>query len=252
MNFHRREDSHAHSLETLDMLYGYDDFMESISTMVDLGCGYGLDLEWWASRTTRDENPIPLNIKCMGVDMLDKLGVAGKYPNINYQRCDFEGKIEPFKDKKFDLLWCHDAFQYVINPLETLKRWRDIANDDAMLVIIVPQTTNVQFKDLDFVQPNGCYYHHTLPSLIHMLAINGWDCRDGFFLKHPSDPWIHAVVYKSTQEPMDPKTTTWYELAERNLLPLSACAGIGRHGYLRQQDLFLPWLDKNSRAYNKQ
>ena len=54
--------SHAHSQQTLNALYEYDDFMESIATMVDLGCGTGLDLEWWATRTTRDDNPQPLNI----------------------------------------------------------------------------------------------------------------------------------------------------------------------------------------------
>lgn len=252
MIFHRPEDSHSHSLQTLDLLYGYDDFMESIATMVDIGCGPGLDLEWWATRTTRDDDPMPLNIRCTGVDLLDRCPAANRQPNINYQRCDFETKIPTYKDRKFDLLWCHDAFQYAVDPLGTLARWRDIASDDAMLVIIVPQTTNIQFKDLDFIQPNGCYYHHTLPSLIHMLAINGWDCKDGFFLKRPEDPWLHAVVYKSSQGPLDPRTTTWYELAERNLLPESACAGISRYGYLRQQDLFLPWLDRNSRAYNKQ
>jgi hypothetical protein len=44
---------------------------------------------------------------------------------------------------------------------------------------------------------------------------------------------------------MDPKTTTWYELAEKNLLPETATASVQRHGYVRQQDLVLAWIDKS-------
>ncbi len=97
------EKSHAHSLETLNILYEYDDFMESINTLVDLGCGQGLDLEWWATRTTRDDNPKPLNIKCTGVDILSSLPVAKKYPNITYQLLDFE-EIIP-SPKKINLMY---------------------------------------------------------------------------------------------------------------------------------------------------
>jgi len=37
--------SHAHSLETLTALYEYDDFMQSIGIMADMGYGNGYDLE---------------------------------------------------------------------------------------------------------------------------------------------------------------------------------------------------------------
>jgi hypothetical protein len=114
-----------------------------------------------------------------------------------------------------------------------------------MLAIVVPQTTNIFQRQFAFEQHSGCYYHHTLVSLIHMLAVAGWDCRSGFFLKRPTDNWVHAVVYKSTQPPMDPKQTNWYQLSEKNLLPESADKSIQSHGYLRQQDLVVPWLDKS-------
>jgi hypothetical protein len=78
-----------------------------------------------------------------------------------------------------------------------------------------------------------------------MLSTAGWDCRAGFFKKNSHDPWLHAVVYKSSHEPMNPRTTTWYELADRKLLPESADACINRHGELRQQELMVPWLDKS-------
>lgn len=251
MSFARPEDSHAHSLQTLNLLYEYDDFMISVGTMIDLGCGSGLDVEWWATRTTRDDPPEPLRIRCMAVDHGSRPSTADRTPGITFQQIDFETSIQTFKKTGFDMLWCHDSFQYAIDPLGTLAKWRNIANDNAMLAIIVPQSTNLQHKALDFSQTNGCYYHHTLVSLIHMLAVNGWDCRDGFFLKKPDDPWLHAIVYKSKHKPLDVRTTTWYDLAERDLLPESAVAGINRHGFLRQEDLVLPWLDKNLRSYSK-
>ena len=76
-----------------------------------------------------------------------------------------------------------------------------------------------------------------------MLAIAGWDCAGGFFQETPNDPCIHAVVYKGAQEPQDPRKTSWYDLAENNLLPESAAKSVNAHGYLRQQDLTVPWLD---------
>lgn len=243
--FRNAEESHAHSLHTLNALYEYDDFMASIDTMVDLGCGSGADLEWWATRTTRDEMPQSLNIDCIGIDTTPKLSMARKYSNITYQSVDFETDIHPKKDKLFDVLWCHDAFQYAINPISTLSRWWHIASDGAMLALVLPQTTNFAKRQHAFTQPSGVYYHHTLVSLIHMLAIAGWDCAGGFFKKQANDPWLHAVVYKSQHHPMNPKITSWYELAEKKLLPESAEQCINRFGELRQQELLLPWLDKS-------
>ena len=49
-------DSHQHSLETLNLIANYDDFMDSITTICDMGCGVGLDLAWWATKTYLDEN----------------------------------------------------------------------------------------------------------------------------------------------------------------------------------------------------
>jgi trans-aconitate methyltransferase len=97
------KDSHRHSLETLNQLQEYDEFMESIQTVVDLGCGAGLDLEWWATRTTREDFPKPLNIQCTGVDIHTELPIAKAYTNITYQRTDFEETIYP--PKKINLMF---------------------------------------------------------------------------------------------------------------------------------------------------
>ena len=250
MTFRNAEDSHAHSLDILNLLYEYDDFMESVGTVVDLGCGSGLDLEWWATRTTRDDEPTPLNIRCFGVDQQESLKLAKKYPNITYQQTDFETTIHPPKTK-FDVLWCHDAFQYAVDPIKTLSNWWSIAADSAMLSIIVPQTTNFVERQHNFESHSGCFYHYTLVNLIYMLATAGWDCKSGFFLRPINENWVHAIVYKSPQAPMDPKKVSWHQLRELGLLPDSVDKSIMSHNYVRQQDLTLPWIDHSLNWYGR-
>lgn len=251
MKFVTPQEGNRHSLQTLDALYRYEDFMESICTMVDLGCGSGDDLMWWATRTTQEDNPKPLNIQCTGVDITSSLAESTRHPNLVFYHQDFEEPV-PTTKGTYDVLWCYDAFQYCLNPIKTLSQWWYMASDSAMLALIIPQTTNISQKQLAFTQPDRCYYHHTLVSLIHHLAVSGWDCQSGFFLKKPTDPWIHAVVYKSQHKPLDPKTTSWHDLHELGLLPASASASVYAHNELRQQDLILPWLDKSLSILAKQ
>jgi SAM-dependent methyltransferase len=242
MTFAHPEDSHLHSLQVLDQLYKYDDFMASIKTVLDLGCGAGDDLAWWATRSTRDENPKPLNIQCTGIDLAPELSLTKQHDNVFYQPVDFESTISPTPDG-FDVLWCHDSFQYAQAPVKTLSNWWHLASPGAMLYLAVPVTQRIHRGQLDYYLPPGSYYHYTMVSLIHMLATAGWDCRGGFFRQAPLDPWIHAVVYKGAHKPQDPKTTTWHALSELKLLPESADRSVYAHNYLRQQDLVVPWLD---------
>ena len=242
--FANAEESHAHSLQTLNLIYEYDDFMESIGAVVDMGCGTGLDLEWWATRTTRDDTPRPLNIRCLGVDVLPELSIAHKYLNIQYHKQQFEEPTTIHKSK-FDVIWCHDAFQYVIDPFATLAKWWNMLNNDGMLVLILPQTVNIEFNVQAFDQRDGCYYNWTMVSLLHTLATSGFDCAGGFFKKQTADPWLHAVVYKSKHTPKDPRTTKWWDLIEAGLLPETVANSFSKNGQVRQRDLVLPWLDRN-------
>ena len=249
--FNSPKASHEHSLETLNMLYDYDDFMLSIDTLLDAGCGLGLDLEWWATRTTREESPEPLNIKCTGWDSYhQKIPIATKYQNITYMQQNFETPTRPER-YSYDVIWCHDAFQYAINPIGTLRNFYHMLSPGGMLALCLPQSTNIEFHKQEYNQFDGVFYNHTLVSLIHMLAVNGFDCKNGFFKKLPDDPWLNVVVYKSDIEPMDSLTTRWYDLAEAGLLPVSAETGINKVGHLRQRDLVLPWLNRSNIDYSR-
>ena len=79
-----------------------------------------------------------------------------------------------------------------------------------------------------------------------MLAVNGFDCRDAYLLKKFQDPWIDIAVYKSDVKPMDPSTTSWYDLIDAGLLHPTIVNSINRHGHLRQEEIVMPWLDREN------
>jgi trans-aconitate methyltransferase len=60
--------SHAHSRPIMDLIYQYDSFLDSLEVVADFGCGSGLDIEWWATLTTRDDPPEFRNYLCYAVD----------------------------------------------------------------------------------------------------------------------------------------------------------------------------------------
>jgi hypothetical protein len=233
-----------HSLKNvLSHLVEYDSFMESVARVAGLGSDKeAFDMLWWADAKTRDDVPIDLNIKCTVINTIDK--ILPSHKNIAFQR---ESITKPSKTKKpYDVLWAYDVLQYVTDPYATLANWWKIATTDSMLVIAVPQTTNLEFNKQEFHVRKNHKYHYTLPMLIYMLAVNGWDCKDGFFKKEPNDPWLYAIVYRSNIKPKDPTITNLYHIAEdTDLLPDCVVRSLNKHGLLRQRDLELSWIDKN-------
>lgn len=234
-----------HSLSVLNTLYEYDSFLDSLTTIVDMGCGTGEDINWWATLTTRDDPPEPHNYKCYAVDKdLGKLNQIPNLPNIFKIHRDFtDERILP---TDVDFIWAHDSLQYSYNPIETLRRWNAQMNVNAMLAICVPQHSGVAYNKYYSRSYSGCYYHFTPANLIYMLAVNGFDCRDAYLLKRYNDTWIHMAVYKSDHAPMDPRTTTWFDLAEKNLLHPSLVQCLERYGHIQQEEIVMPWLDKEN------
>lgn len=239
--FQTPDESHEHSLRTLTALSAYDDFMDGLTTICDMGCGHGKDILWWANTKYEDDNGNmqPRNYSCYGFD-LDIARVPQPLPkNLKLFRRDIEQPL----GAKFDLIWSHDSFRYAVNPFETLKNWQQSLNDNGMLVLIVPQTVNIVYNKPVVRTFSGCYYSYNITNLMYMLAVSGFDCKDGQFTKYPNDPWIHCVVYKNDIGPLDLKTTTWYNLVDKKLLPDSADQCIAKYGYLKQEVLQTHWLD---------
>lgn len=235
-------ESHDHSLSTLDLIYQYDSFLDNLTTICDMGCGAGKDAAWWATLETRDDPPEPRNYKVYAVDLVDRIEPEVRdLPNIIPVIDNFENRIIPVG---IDLIWCHDAFQYVLDPMNTLKNWNLQMNINGMLMMTIPLTATVVYNRSNIRTYDHMYFCHTLPTIIYMLAVNGFDCKDAYFCKKPDDNWLHVAVYKST-EPLDPRKTRLYDLAEKDLLHPSAVKSLTAHGFLRQEDLIYPWLDKD-------
>ena len=235
------EESHEQSLFTLNELYKHDDLMDSIRSVADVGCGTGLDIKWWAECQSRDDDPIPHNYKCYAVDLNPKLNY--KTPkNLHVLKKDFTKA--PFLPIKVDLIWSHDSLGYVRDPYQTLCTWNEQMTNGGMLVVITPQTHNIEYNRIHINQFPGHLYSFNIINLVFMMACAGFDCKDGLYYKGQHDPWLHAVVYKSKHKPMDPLKTTWHELREKKLLPQSFDESIQRFNYVKNQPhLILRWIN---------
>ena len=240
--FKNKQESHNHSLRILDILKLYDSVLDSVTVVADMGCGAGLDIKWFAEAETRDDPPIPYDYVCYAVDK-DLSKLPKKMPkNVHLIEGDFSERLLP---RKADILWSHDSLQYSLNPLQTLKTWNESMSLNGMLILTVPQYSGHRYNRRVSRAYDGVYYDFNVCNLIYMLAVNGFDCKDAYFLKEKNDPWIHAVVYKSDIPPMDPAATRWYDLMEAGLLNDSAVKSINEYGHLRQEDLIFPWIDRN-------
>jgi SAM-dependent methyltransferase len=232
-----------HSLSVLEIIQQYDTFLESLRHIADLGCGEGQDIAWWATLENNNIPPEPYNFNCFAVDNnADRLSRVPDLKNIH--------KIHDIYDRptlfpvSIDLIWAHDSLQYSINPLETLRMWNSYMTVNGMLLLSVPQHTGIEYNRHYSRGYNGCYFHYNPINLIYMLAVNGFDCRDAYLLKKFQDPWINMAVYKTDIAPMDPLTTTWYDLIDKNLLHPTIVDSINANGFLKQEEIVMPWLDK--------
>lgn len=233
--------SHNHSQMVLNLLREHDTFMESISSVADMGAGACLDTLWWAQASTRDDVRDPLNLQCYAVDRGPKLIDFDQPTNMLYIQKDFETACLP---QPVDVIWCHDAFQYAVNPVKTMRLFSEQMNVNGLLYIGIPLLTYHEHGRWQSRGENFQFFNHTFVTMLYMLAVNGFDCRDAYFRKAIDDPWLHIAVFKSDVSPMDPAKTTWLDLIEKGLVNDSIANSVRTYGYVRQQDALYTWLDK--------
>jgi SAM-dependent methyltransferase len=240
--FKTNQESHDHAMNILMDIYDHDDFLESIDSVIDVGCGEGDEILWWATLETRDEVPVPHDYRCIGIDKDVKQFRHPKPQNLHVLEGDFTtSKIS----RKVDMVWAHNSLQFTENPAATLRHWNEYLNDGGVLCVTVPQTVNIENNRWVSETRSGQPFSFTISNLIYMLACAGFDCKDGLFKKKANDPWITAFVYKSEHAPVSTTETNWYELMEKELLPDSADDAVKKRGMLHQHDLMTRWLDND-------
>jgi trans-aconitate methyltransferase len=252
--FNNAHQSHQHALHTLERIAQFSDYLDSLETVADMGCGSGMDINWWARLETIDEIEHddgrierisrPRNLKCYAVDQnVSQIEPEMLPASVKIINGDFEK--QRVLSREVDFIWSHNSFQYAVNPLNTLKLWNEQMNVNGMLAVCFPMQSNYVYNRLISRSTNYSYFNHNFISLVYMLAVNGFDCRDAYFLKNKDDPWLHACVYKSNIPPMDPTKTSWYDLADKQLINDSMINSLNKYGYMRQEDIYYVWLDRD-------
>lgn len=244
--FKNSQESFTHTQFIRDLLYEYDTFLDSLQVVADFGCDDGSNVEWWANLQTRDDPPEPRNYLCYAVTPNTKKirSEVSLLPNVKVIEANLE-QPDRFIPRQIDLVWCHDNFQFVTNPLITLRQWNEMMSVNGMLILTVPQAVHYQYNRLNNISHDGWYYNHNVINLMYMLAVNGFDCKDAYFYKKENDMWLYTATYKSDIPPMNPQTTTWHDLIELNLVNESVANCINTYGYVRQEEIVTTWLDKD-------
>jgi SAM-dependent methyltransferase len=243
--FKNYKDSYDHTQFIRDLLYNYDSFLDSLEVVADFGCGDGSNIEWWAKLETRDDPPEPRNYLCYAVESNVKRIRTEVASLTNVKVIEANLEESRFIPRQLDFVWCHDKFQYITNPLNTLKQWNEMMNVNGMLVMTIPQAVYYKNNRLNNISYNGCYYNHNIVNIMYMLTVNGFDCRDAYFYKKENNMWLYIAVYKSDIPPMDPQTTTWHDLIEFKLVNESVENCINKYGYVKQEEIITTWLDKD-------
>lgn len=227
---------------TLNILNRYQDFIDNIEVVADMGCGQGDDAWWWANLTKEDGTA--RNIQVNAVDIKLQRHALLRHNNIQYIEKDFSySELEPNSQ---DFLWAYNSLQYSIKPIDTLLHWWEIMKPEAMLLVTVPYNYTVdnhrEFLKVNSTYHNGCLFNYTLSNLIMMLAVTGFDCRNSHFRFDRAEKTIQAAVYKLTTIPNP--NMDWYEMCEKQLLPLCIEQNIMQKGKFDDIDLVVEWIDR--------
>lgn len=240
--------SHEHSLLTLNLLDQFDDFKISIKHMADFGCGKGLDLEFWANMHTWDEEGNPgrkLNFNCVGFDLHAEDNVPSR-KNIKYKNHDFN-KNDTIWSVPFDVVWCHNVMQTIYSPVEFLGKVNKAMATGSMLYLCVPSTVSMYQNRFQNYTPSQHFNTFTVSQILYLLALNGFDVKDFYLQKEHFTDIIEVLTYKE-REPFDYKTS-WYELADMDILNDNIKELVLKNNILSDQGLITKWLDGTTYDY---
>jgi len=233
------EQSHQHSLQTLNIIAEYPDFLAGITNICDMGAGIGLDAQWFTQLADPDGRRYNHNVTAVDISPDRSRLVWG---DATWNFGDYSIVDLPLQD----LIWCHDSFQYAISPLHTLFHWNKLLKTDGMLIIQMPYRLNVDnHKDrlkVNYRAEPGVYNVHTLSNLLIQLICAGYDCRTSNFMLDRETGWLSAAVYKITEPKM---YANLHDMLAEKRLPVCLEDKIHGTGYFDETDLVVEWLDRS-------
>jgi SAM-dependent methyltransferase len=213
--------------------------MESVDSVLDVGSRDGHDAHWWATTDDGDDdNPQPLNINVTALDKDPKWNEEFAHENIVKLKSDWDNSNF---DKTFDIIWAHSVLQEATDPLKFLHKMNKFCSEGGVLCLSFPTTVNTFYGEPDHRVYEKATHQITIPHLIHMLVLSGFNCRDGFLYKAPNTNIINAFVYKDTNEVYNYGEKTLFDLV--NFMPEPCEKQIDKFGYITNKGLLLKWLD---------
>jgi len=183
---------HNFALEFLDILP-----LAGVRRVLDAGCGVGYQSKWFV------DNGIP-EVKSLDYEQ------RTIFEDLDFVEADIINA--PFDDGYFDAVWSHHVIEHVSNPVLYLIKLRRLLNPTGQLWITVPQ--------IDSVISSGHINSYTMSMLIYHLAIAGFNCKSGKFIKQRSH--LRAMVSPSAlYSPMsfEDADLTLVGLSEKDLFP---------------------------------
>lgn len=235
------EESHQHSLKTLNYLAQLDDYLSGINNIAVMGAGMGYDAVWWATLENSDGRKYNFNVTA--VEIAPPFGLKTANSGMHWIFEDFSTVQLPQQD----IIWCHDALHYALNPIGTLFHWHKLLRQDGLLIVEMPYklsiNSHIEHNTVNVNMVSGMYHVYTMSSLIVQLASAGFDCRSANFQLDKESGWLRAAVYKSSDEPR--LYSSLYELKETGRLPYCLDARLDGIDNFSESDLMLEWIDRS-------
>lgn len=220
---------------------------ENMLHVCDFGCGDGSITDWWCNQAPfNDKEPYASYTKVSGIDLVDR-----NTDKFNFTCGDIQNM--PYKDDEFNIGWCHYTLQQLKDPVQGLVEIRRVMTPWSLLFLTVPQTYDAEFGRLKTKFNRYDRNFYTLPTLITHLAMAGWNCKKGYFLKMENNRSIYAIVkpmqdWKGIDDPYSLGPT---DLMERDSLPESTHEMIKNNSYFDETSLTLTWINGSVTDYNQ-
>jgi SAM-dependent methyltransferase len=239
--------SNLHASNYLEMVFQFEEMLESIDSVLDVGCADGYSSSYWAEAGILDdeENLVPLNINVTAIDKQNTFDESNQHKNINFIQTDWMS-FEP--KETYDVIWAHNVLHLAQDPLQFLHKMNNLCNEGGMLCLSFPTLVNTFYAEPDYRIYTEAQHQITIISLIHMLVLSGFNCNDGYFLKEPNSNIINALVYKDTDKLYNYNEISLYEL--NDMFPQSVQNQLTKFGYITNKNLLLTWLTGKNVDYS--